>query len=92
MASVIGESFTEFVDLQVKKRQKFLKKNTNYDNNFHLYNSKTPFIRLTSGVTVSEGVCTRLGFTSDSDKASCLGDNLAKNFILFSNCNIQRAH
>ena len=51
MASVIGESFTEFVDLQVKKRQKFLKKNTNYDDTFHLYNSKTPFIKWTFTVT-----------------------------------------
>ena len=84
MANVIGESFNKYVDDQVTKRQNFLKSNTNYSNEFYLYNSKTSFVRLTSGVTVDEGVCNRIGFNGNSQVASCKGDNLAKNFILFS--------
>ena len=84
MANVIGESFSGYVDDQINKRQNFLKSNTNYSNEFYLYNSKTSFLRLTSGVTVDEGVCNRIGFNGNSQVASCKGDNLAKNFVLFS--------
>jgi len=83
MPDVIGESFNDFVKDQIEKRQTFLKSNTNYSNEFHLYNSKTSFLRLTSGVTVNEDVCKRIGFDEVGINAN-KGDGLAKNFILFS--------
>jgi muramidase (phage lysozyme) len=83
MADVIGESFNDFVKDQIDKRQTFLKSSTNYSNEFHLYNSKTSFLRLTSGVTVDEDVCKRIGFDNVGVQAN-KGDGLAKNFVLFA--------
>lgn len=84
MPDVIGESFDSYVLNQIRERQSFLRRRDNYSDDFHRYTSKYPFLRLTSGVTVDNGVCERIGFNGDSQIASCLGDNLAKNFILFS--------
>jgi hypothetical protein len=84
MPDVIGESFDSYVLNQIRERQSFLRRRNEYDNDFHRYTSRYPFIRLTSGITVDKGVCERIGFNGDSQIASCVGDNLAKNFILFS--------
>ena len=87
MPDVIGESFDSYVLNQIRERQSFLRRRENeQDNEFLRYTSRYPFLRLTSGVTLTTsdtGSCKRIGF-NNSQLASCLGDNLAKNFILFS--------
>jgi len=87
MPDVIGESFDSYVLNQIRERQSFLRRRKNeQDNEFLHYTSRYPFLRLTSGVTLDAadtGSCKRIGF-NNNQLPSCLGDNLAKNFILFS--------
>ena len=56
MANIIGETFAPFVDEQIKVRQEKLG-STTYDNDLISYTtSKDSFIRLTSGVNITQSI------------------------------------
>jgi hypothetical protein len=77
--AILGESFKDYVRNQINVRQDKLSLNQNRDNDFLTYvTSKTSFLRLTSGVNISEKVAQSLGATGLS------GNLLAKQYVLFS--------
>jgi hypothetical protein len=80
MGNIIGESFKPYVKSQIKIRQQkigTLQKN----NDILVYeNNKTSWLRLTSGINVTEEKCKELGLDPESFK----GNLLAKNYILFN--------
>ena len=77
--AILGETFNDYVRNQINVRQDKLSLNQNRDNDFLTYvTSKTSFLRLTSGVDISEKVAQSLGVTGLS------GNLLAKQYVLFS--------
>jgi len=77
--AILGETFNDYVRNQINVRQDKLSLNQNRDNDFLTYvTSKTSFLRLTSGVDISEKVAQSLGATGLS------GNLLAKQYVLFS--------
>jgi len=89
MSNIVGEPFDEYVNKQIKDRQKTHGQglNSNRDKNTLSYlHSKTSWIKLTSGVTIAGDNNTaldRLSTIGLSD-TSLLGTGLAKQFILFN--------
>jgi murein DD-endopeptidase MepM/ murein hydrolase activator NlpD len=89
MSNIVGEPFDEYVNKQIRDRQKIHGQglNSNRDKNTLSYlHSKTSWIKLTSGVTIKGDNGTdlkRLNTIGLSD-TSLLGTGLAKHFILFN--------
>jgi len=61
MGKIIGESFDEYVDLQVKIRQKKLGSTYRSDELLTKITSKNPWLRLTSGIETSEEKANEIG-------------------------------
>jgi hypothetical protein len=78
MPNIIGESFRDYVAQQVETRQFKLGQNSNENGAFTFLSGKTPFLKLTSGINVSEQKCTEIEIPE-----SYAGNRLASNFILF---------
>lgn len=78
MANIIGETFKEYVSNQITVRQRQLGTFQSDNANYAFGNSKTPFLKLVSGVDVSEVKCQELGIPT-----SYSGNNLAKQYLLF---------
>ena len=79
MANIIGETFAPFVDEQIKVRQEKLG-STTYDNDIISYTtSKDSFIRLTSGVNITQSVIDNIPNTP----SNLIGNKLAENYVLF---------
>ena len=79
MGKIIGESFDDYVKNQVDIRQKKLG-SFQQDNDILTYiTGKTSWIRLTSGVDISEDKCKELGISTNFQ-----GNELAKKYILFN--------
>lgn len=77
--AILGESFKPYVKNQIDVRQDKLSLNQNRNDDILKYiTSKTSFLRLTSGVDISEKVAQSLGVTGLS------GNLLAKQYVLFS--------
>jgi hypothetical protein len=77
--AIIGESFDKWVQKQIGIRQQKLSLQDNRDNDTLKYiTNKTSFLRLTSGINVSENKCKELGYTNYN------GNQLAKTYTLFS--------
>lgn len=80
MANIIGEPFNKYVADQVLARQKLHGTAQRSNEVLSYLNSRTPYIKLTSGVIVSDPKrLTNLGIP-----ASYNGSELAKNFVLFN--------
>ena len=92
MSNIIGSPFDTFVKDQIDLRQQTLGKSKNIDYDaLRYYTTKTPWLRLASSVNIEGETINgqkdgsvywklkEAGFTT----AQILGDNLAKNFILF---------
>ena len=80
---IIGQSFDQFVQQQIKTRQEILGKNPRSDNNDKWYNTSAPWIRLTSGIDVSDEKLQEL----DRYYTDYVGSGLAKEFQLFGGNN-----
>ena len=78
MANLIGESFKPYVAQQITTRQQKLGQTQKSNADLIFRGSNSPFIKLTSGVNISEGKCSELEI--DTSFAS---NNLAKETILF---------
>tara|TARA_R110000782_G_scaffold58671_5_gene122383 strand:- start:1562 stop:5014 length:3453 start_codon:yes stop_codon:yes gene_type:complete len=92
MSNIIGNPFDSYVTNQINNRQSALGRYTNIDaDDLKYYTTKTPWLRLASSVNIEGETINgqkdgsvywklkEAGFTT----AQILGDNLAKNFILF---------
>ena len=78
MANLIGESFKKYVSDQIITRQQKLGQVNKSNADLTFRGSNSPFIKLVSGVDISETKCKELGI--DPSFAS---NNLAKETILF---------
>lgn len=82
MPNILGESFDPYVKEQISTRQFQLGLKQNNDLvNTYLVN-RTPWIRLTSGINISEEKCNELGIPP-----AYQGNELARNYILFNGTN-----
>ena len=83
MANIIGETFDDHVDLQIKVRQEKLG-STTYDNDLISYTtSKDSFIRLTSAVDIDQSIIDKLPNTP----SNLINSKLAENYVLFGGAN-----
>jgi len=80
--NLIGESFDEFVNEQIKKRQQKLGLAGRDNSNLIWQNSKTSFIKLTSMVNVIDTETINLKRYEWLQNANLKGSDLAKTFVL----------
>jgi len=80
--NLIGESFDEFVNDQIKKRQQKLGLAGRSNENLVWQNAKTGFIKVTSMVNVIDTQTTNLKRYSWLQDANLKGSDLAKAFVL----------
>jgi len=84
--AIIGEDLKDYVINQIKVRQQVLGKDGGYtplsDDNIFAFNSQTSWVKLASGVFVTEDKLKKLGITEPSLIELYRGKELAKNFIL----------
>ena len=93
--AVIGGKFRDYVDGQVKQRQKMLGGDVMTDQTLKALNTNTPWIRMASSVNITEGDKSLPGtsvYEQIIQKNIFEGfkwkeDNLAKNFVLFNGVN-----
>ena len=93
--AVIGGKFRDYVDGQVKKRQKMLGGDVMVDQTLKALNTNTPWIRMASSVNITEGDKSLPGtsvYEQIIQKNIFEGfewkeDNLSKNFVLFNGVN-----
>ena len=79
MGKIIGESFDDYVKNQVDIRQKKLGSFQQNNDILTYITGKTSWIRLSSGIDVSEDKCKELGISTNFQ-----GSELAKKYILFN--------
>ena len=84
MGKILGEVFDKYVDEQIKTRQKSLGKSQKSTDDLVVFNSSTPWIRLSSSVEVSEGRAKTLATNLGINQSEVVGRNLAKNLVLFA--------
>lgn len=78
MANIIGETFKEYVANQVNIRQQKLGTFDSDNANILFGNSKTPYLKLTSGVDITTVKCEELGIPT-----AYAGNRLAKQYLMF---------
>jgi len=84
MDKILGEVFDEYVDKQIKVRQKSLGKSQKSTDDLVVFNSSTPWIRLSSSVEVDEDRAKTLATNLGINQSKIVGNNLAKNLVLFA--------
>jgi hypothetical protein len=84
MDKILGEVFDEYVDTQIKVRQKSLGKSQKSTDDLLVFNSSTPWIRLSSSVIVDEDRAKTLATNLGINQSEIVGNNLAKNLVLFA--------
>jgi len=84
MDKILGEVFDEYVDKQIKVRQKSLAKHQKSADDLVVFNSSTPWIRLSSSVLVDEDKAKTLATNLGINQSEIVGSNLAKNLVLFA--------
>ena len=94
--ALLGKSFSDYVDKQVKIRQKSLGGPSLTSKTLKVYNSQSPWIRLASSVNITAGDTTLPGKSVLEqvkdlfDGFEYVGDKLAKNFVLFGGVNTEK--
>ena len=84
MDKILGEVFDEYVDKQIKVRQKSLGKSQKSTDDLVVFNSSTPWIRLSSSVIVDEDRAKTLATNLGINQSEIVGNNLARNLVLFA--------
>lgn len=84
MDKLFGESFDEYVHNQVNIRQNSLKKHQKDVDDLQVFNSSTPWIRLTSSISIGPQKTSELASNLSLDPKKVEGFNLAKNLVLFA--------
>ena len=84
MDKILGEVFDEYVDKQIKVRQKSLGKSQKSTDDLLVFNSSTPWIRLSSSVLVDEDKAKTLATNLGINQSKIVGNNLARNLVLFA--------
>lgn len=84
MDNVIGQPFDDYVDKQIGVRQKSLGKHQKSADDLVVFNSSTPWIRLSSSVLVEGSRIKTLATNLGLSKGKIEGPELAKNLVLFA--------
>tara|TARA_R110000737_G_scaffold188322_1_gene210549 strand:+ start:38 stop:1831 length:1794 start_codon:yes stop_codon:yes gene_type:complete len=84
MDKIFGESFDEYVDKQVTTRQASLAKHQKDVADLQVFNSSTPWTRLTSSIRIGAQRTEELSNNLDLSADKIEGRNLAKNLVLFA--------
>jgi hypothetical protein len=90
MGNVIGQPLDDYVAKQIEARQKLHGSGVRFQDNertadqLNILNSNTSWIKLASGVTISDEARLKdLGFTT-TERADLIGVGLAKKYVLFN--------
>ena len=86
MAKILGEPFDTHVNDQITVRQTRLGQNQKTSDDLVVFNASTPWIRLSSSVSVGKGRATELvkNIGGGISLEDVVGGNLAKNLVLFA--------
>ena len=84
MDKIFGESFDEYVDKQINTRQASLAKHQKDVADLQVFNSSTPWIRLTSSISIGAQRTNELSNNLNLSADKIEGRNLAKNLVLFA--------
>ena len=84
MDKLLGQEFDEYIDKQIKVRQNSLGKPQKSTDDLQVFNSSTPWIRLTSAVTIGPEKAEQLATNLGISKTEVQGNQLAKNLVLFA--------
>jgi len=84
MDKILGAPFDKYVHDQIEVRQKSLSKSQKTENDLVVFNSSTPWVRLSSSIKVSEGRAKTLAINLGINQSEIVGRNLAKNLVLFA--------
>lgn len=84
MDKLLGEVFDKYVDKQIEVRQKSLKKHQKSTADLQVFNSSTPWIRLSSAVTINPGKAKQLADNLEINVSKIQDNQLAKNLVLFA--------
>ena len=84
MGKILGEVFDKYVDEQIQTRQKSLAKRQKSPDDLVVFNSSTPWIRLSSSVLVGPDRAETLAKNLGIPKDQVAGNALAKNLVLFA--------
>jgi len=84
MARILGDPFDEYVHKQINVRQKSLAKSQKSDDDIKVFNTSTPWIRLSSSIEVSTKRAEKLAINLGVSTADIVGSALAKKLVLFA--------
>ena len=84
MDKILGEVFDDYVDKQIKVRQRSLGKSQKSADDLVVFNSSTPWIRLSSSVEVEKDKAKTLATNLGISQSKIVGNSLAKNLVLFA--------
>ena len=84
MDKLLGEVFDEYVDKQIEVRQNSLKKHQKSTADLQVFNSSTPWIRLSSAVTIGPEKAKQLSTNLEININKIQDNQLAKNLVLFA--------
>lgn len=84
MGKILGEVFDKYVDEQIQTRQKSLAKRQKSPDDLVVFNSSTPWIRLSSSILVGPDRAETLAKNLGISKDQVAGNALAKNLVLFA--------
>ena len=84
MADIIGAPFDDYVHDQIEIRQKSLGKSQKTADDLVVFNSSTPWIRLSSSIEIGADRAKTLATNLGINQSEVVGRNLAKNLVLFA--------
>ena len=84
MVKILGDPFDEYIHDQINVRQKSLAKKQKSDDDIKVFNTSTPWIRLSSSIEVSKDRAEKLAINLGVSTADIVGSALAKKLVLFA--------
>ena len=84
MVKILGDPFDEYVHTQINVRQASLAKKQKSDDDIKVFNTSTPWIRLSSSIEVSKDRAEILAPNLAVPVADVVGNALAKKLVLFA--------
>jgi hypothetical protein len=84
MVKILGDPFDEYVHTQINQRQKSLAKKQKSDDDIKVFNTSTPWIRLSSSIEVLKDRAEILAANLAVPVADIVGSALAKKLVLFA--------
>ena len=84
MDKILGEVFDKYVRDQIEVRQRSLGKTQKSVDDLQVFNSSTPWIRLSSPISISDSRAEKLSQSLGISKNVIAGNRLARNLVLFA--------